>query len=178
MDIQKAQDLFVHMLGVQYNSDQKVSRFLTEAAKEAEDPQVKSVVEQLATAKQQMVQNDEKAFKAIGMQPTAAESKLADRLIDEHKQNLSEIRRPEFKALYVLWSVRTAMGIHHARYSMLTRMARLSGNQQLFQPLDENYKMEQNVVNKWDQAADQIAQRVFGGGAGTWQQPYAGGPTS
>jgi ferritin-like metal-binding protein YciE len=177
MDIQKAQDLFVHMLGVQYNADQKCVRFLSEVSKNVEDPQVKSALEQWANGKQQQVQNLEKCFRAIGMQPRTSESMIAESIFNEYRQNVSQIRLPAVKTLYTLTVARDIMGIFVGRYAILTRMARMSGNDQLWQPLEQNLQMEQGIATKWDQWVDRAVQQVSTG-AGPWIQPYAGGPSA
>jgi ferritin-like metal-binding protein YciE len=157
--IESPRELFVHKLGVALTMEETILGTLEEIAEKANDPQLKQNLRQHHRETQQQVQNLERAFEALGVEPESQPSPTINGLEKEGEQNLRDVDNSLNDAVILSGVVETEA--HEiAVYDVLITHASAMGEEDIVALFQENLEQEQATLKKAREATKKLAQRV------------------
>lgn len=128
MSIQNAQDLFVTVLSDLHQREQKALQFWQEMSRQAQNEEIKEILDTRAHLTRQSISNLEECFKILGKQPVTTSGRVHDVVVENFRETLDEIQEPRLKGLYVLHAIREVVQFHISEYVTLATMAEVMGN--------------------------------------------------
>ncbi len=129
MAIQNAEDLFLTMLSNVRSREERVQQILGELSQQAEDPDVKQMLETRSFIQKEVISNLDECFRQIGrqpMQPTGAE--VRETFVEDFRRVINEIQQPALRAIYAYHKASEVVQWHAASYAALTAMADVTGH--------------------------------------------------
>lgn len=139
MAIQSGEDLVMAMMNNLYTSETRLTQFLEELSREAQDKEVKDVLSVRAMLSKQNIANLDECFRLMGKQPSKNESRFAEVLKEDFQREFQTIQNPALKALYVLAQVRRVQNFHLAEYRSLATIARVMDRPAIAVLLEHNW---------------------------------------
>jgi ferritin-like metal-binding protein YciE len=133
---------------------------LPELLGEVSDPELSAALSEHLAQTKGHVANVERAFEAVGAEPSSDHSPPFVGLKDQHAQVSGNIKAP---ALGDLWHAGAAIHTEHyeiAAYRQLRLLAQALGNEELERLLGENLGEEEQALSRLEQAADAISGRA------------------
>jgi ferritin-like metal-binding protein YciE len=160
MPLQTPLDLFLHEMGDIYDAEQRIAQILPTLASEATDTQAQSAYQQHLTETQQQIQNLEQCFQALGTQPTRQTCAAVAGLKQEHDTFLKEQPTDQVLGLFDLGAAAKTEHYEIASYQGLIEQAKLLGQQQCAQLLQQNLQQEQAMLQRVTQLSQQLGQQA------------------
>jgi ferritin-like metal-binding protein YciE len=135
---------------------------LPELLGQVSDPELTAALADHLAQTKRHVTNLERAFRAVGAEPSSNHSPAFVGLKDQHSELAGSIKAP---ALADLWHASAAIHTEHyeiAAYRQLRRLAEPLGNQELDRLLAENLGEEEQALDRLEQAAGDLSRRSPG----------------
>src|SRR5207244_8071456 len=157
--IESPRELFVHKLGAALTMEETILGTLEETAEKANDPQLKQNLRQHHRETQQQVQNLERAFPALGVEPESQPRPTPEGLGQEGEQSLKDVDDSLNDAVILAGVIETEA--HEiAVYDVLITQAEGMGEEDIVALFQENLEQEQATLKKARTATKKLAQRV------------------
>lgn len=135
---------------------------LPELLKQATDPELAAAIADHLAETKQHVTNVERAFEAVGAEPSSDHSPPFVGLKDQHSKIAGNIKSP---VLGDLWHAAAAIHTEHyeiAAYRHLRLLAQALGNEDLDRLLAENLDQEEHALGRLEQTATELGKRSSG----------------
>jgi ferritin-like metal-binding protein YciE len=128
MAIQNPKDLFVTLLSDVRHHEDRTTNFLKEASAHVKDQDIKEALESRVFLKDQTLSSLDRCFDLIGEQPKKLSGKFQEVFVDDFKKELSEIKSPIAKHLFIIAKVNHLMHLRIGEYVALIAMADITGH--------------------------------------------------
>jgi ferritin-like metal-binding protein YciE len=126
--IQNAEDLFVTILSNLRSREDRKQQWLQAMGKEAQDPDVKQIIETRTFVQKEIVGNLDECFRQMGVQPMKPEpSQFKETWIEDFRKERDAIQAPGLKAIYTYHKLSELVDLHRSAYVALIAMADASG---------------------------------------------------
>jgi len=155
MQIDNLEKLFVEQLKDVYNAEKQITRALPRMSKAATDEDLKGAFDQHLRETEKQVERLERIFKDLGKNPQGKRCAGMEGLIEEAKELLNEDVDEEVLDAGLIASAQKVEHYEMAAYGCLKTYARLLGNSDAEQLLEETLNEEKNA----DQLLTEIAER-------------------
>jgi ferritin-like metal-binding protein YciE len=129
MAIQNADDLFLTILSNLHSREDRKQQWLKEMSKDAQDPDVKQILETRTFVQKETVSNLDECFRQLGKQPMKPEpTQFKETWVEDFRRERNEIQSPALKAIYTYHKLSELVDMHRASYVALIAMADVSGH--------------------------------------------------
>jgi len=128
MPISNPRELFVALLSNVRHGTQRTTEIFQELSKVAERPEVKEALEARVFVSEKILATLDQCFKLIGEQPVKFTGRLHDVFVEDFRKELSEIKSPLVRHLFILSKAKQLIHLRIAEYIALIEMADLSGH--------------------------------------------------
>lgn len=128
MPIQNPKDLFIWMLSDVRRREERSGYIAQELLKQAEDPDVKEVLDSWMFMKDKTVSTIDHCFKLLNAQPVSTTGRIHEVFLEDFLKEINEIQNPQVKVLYFLSKLSQMMHLQIGEYQALTAMADISGH--------------------------------------------------
>ena len=135
---------------------------LPELLKQVSDPELTAAIADHLAQTKRHADNVERAFEAVGAEPSSNHSPPFVGLKDQHSEIAGSIKAP---VLADLWHATAAIHTEQyeiAAYRQLRLIAQAIGNDDLDRLLAENLGDEEQALDRLEQATDAMSKRVAG----------------
>jgi ferritin-like metal-binding protein YciE len=156
MAMQTAQDLFLHELGDMYDAEQRIEQMLPNFEKESDNDQVRAALQMHLQQTRQHIQNLDQVFQILGSKPPKVTCAAIQGLKQEHDSFLKENPSPEVLTMFDVGAASKTEHYEIASYQGLIDKARLMGQQQVVQLLQQNLQQEEDMARKCHQLGQQL----------------------
>lgn len=161
MQIRSMDDLFLHGLQDIYTAEKKILQSLPNMAKHAETDELKQALERHKNETQEHVHRLEEVFKMIGQKPKGIACKAIEGIIEEAKQEMSEIEDEAVCDAAILASAQAVEHYEITRYGTLTTWAKELGHNDaanlLHQTLEEEKRTDEMLTQMAKQKINKAA---------------------
>jgi ferritin-like metal-binding protein YciE len=158
--MQTAQDLFIHEMGDMYDAEQRIAQMLPTMAQECNNDEVRSAFQMHEQQTRQQIRNLEQCFQVLGTQPPKTTCAAILGLKQEHDSFLKGQPSADILMMFDLGGASKTEHYEIASYTGLVEKARLMGQQQCAQLLQQNLQQEQEMSKKVDQLGQQLGQQM------------------
>lgn len=170
--------LYMHELSDMLSAEQMIEQTLNKQQGEVHHQDIKQALRMHAEQTRQHIQNLQQVFQILGVQP----QKMTCYGIQGLKQELDSIKdqkpSPDVLDLAVLGADEKVEHYEIASYTMLLEVARLMGEQQVVNLLEQNMRQEEEMARRIQSISTQLGMQVIGAGAAAvraGQQPGTAG---
>lgn len=161
MSMQNPQDLFIHELGDILDAEQKIAQILPVMAQEVNNPEVKSGLEKHQQETLQQIKNLEQCFSLLGTKPEKSNCAAIAGLKQEHDSFLKEKPAENILTMFDLGAAAKTEHYEIASYKGLIDKAKVMGQKQVVQLLQENLKQEEAMAKSVESIAHQLGQQMI-----------------
>jgi ferritin-like metal-binding protein YciE len=158
--MQSPMDLFVHELSDIHQAEQIIAQTLGEAQGLVRNPQLKQALQQHQQETQQQAQNVKRVIEMLGQRPHPVVCHAVEGLRTELKDAQKAKPSPEILEGLVVAGGQKTEHYEIAAYTGLVKKARLMGQTEAAQLLQQNLQQEQQALQKLEQIGDQLAQQM------------------
>lgn len=128
MAIENAKDLFVTLLSNVRQGSENSTTIYKMLSQEADVPEIKEALEARAFVSTKVLNTIDECFKMIGESPTKPSGRLHDVFVEDFRKDLSEIRSPEAKRLFILAKANQLNHLRMGEYVILIEAADKMGH--------------------------------------------------
>jgi len=89
---------------------------------------VKEILDTRIFLTKQSISNIDECFRLLGKQPVPSAVRVDEVVLEEYRSGITEIQKPQLKALYTLHKARELMQVHIGAYKGLIAMAEFMGD--------------------------------------------------
>jgi ferritin-like metal-binding protein YciE len=128
MQARDPKDVFLALLSdVRQNTERSV-KFHQEVIQQAQDPEVKEILESQGLIAEQDLARLDRCFSLIGEKPVKLSGRLQETFVEDFRKEVSEIQSPVAKRLFILAKLSHLAHFRVGEYMALTAAADLTGN--------------------------------------------------
>lgn len=160
MSMQNPQDLFIHELGDILDAEQKIAQILPVMAQEVNNAEVKSGLEKHQQETLQQINNLQECFKLLGIKPEKTNCAAIAGLKQEHDSFLKEKPAENILTMFDLGAAAKTEHYEIASYKGLIDKAKVMGQKQVAQLLQENLKQEEAMAKTVESISHQLSQQM------------------
>ncbi|HYX52617.1 MAG TPA: DUF892 family protein [Candidatus Limnocylindrales bacterium] len=128
MPFKNPKEVFVKLLTDVRESSERMVKFFNEITPLVHEPEIKQALEARAFVYNNMIVTLDQCFKLIGEQPVKLSGKLRETLIENFREELSEIESPVAKKLFILTKLSHVIHLRIGELVALTAAADITGN--------------------------------------------------
>jgi ferritin-like metal-binding protein YciE len=128
MAMQDPKELFVKLLSDVRQNEERTAGILQELSEAVEDPDIREAIESRVFLKNQTISTLDRCFKLIDEQPQKVSGRIQDTFVEDFRRELSEIKGPLARTLYVAAKVNHLIHFRIAEYGALVAMADMTGH--------------------------------------------------
>ncbi len=161
MPITTTQEKFIFQLGAIYDAEQQFLKGQAEMLSGATDPTLKQLIQQHSTETQAQVKNLETIFQAMGQKPSTERCEAAHGLVADGRKLMSEMKTPELRDCVIGAAATKIEHYEIAAYRDVVLGARMMGQQEVLQLLQQNLKQEERTAQLLEQSAPQLAEKAM-----------------
>ena len=161
MPITNMQEKFLHELGDIYDAENRFLRGMQQMVQQAQDPQLKQMIQQHITESEQQAKNLEQAFQLLAKPPKAETCQAAQGLVAEAQTVMQEAQAPAIRDCLIASAAAKNEHYEIASYRGLITGAQQMGRQELAQLLQQNLQQEEQTAQKIEQSAPQLLQKAM-----------------
>ena len=107
---------------------ERAEKIYQEIGEQAQDPQIKEVLEARAFVSEKVLATLDQCFKLIGEKPIQLSGRLQETLLEDFRKELAEIQSPVARRLFVLAKLTHLVHLRIGEYAVLTAAADLAGH--------------------------------------------------
>ena len=148
MTMQKPQELFTHELSDMLDAEQRISKMLPTMVQETEHTEIKAALEHHLGETKQQIANLEQCFQILSEKPESATCFAVDGMRKEHESFLKEKPSTEILTLFNLSGAAKTESYEISSYTGLIDLAKLLGQTQCVQLLEQNLQQEEAMAKK------------------------------
>ncbi len=157
---------FLHELGDIYDAEHRFLKGQQEMLNVASDTQLKSMIQEHMQQSQQQIQNLDRVFAEMGLQPKAVTCDAAMGLVTEAQKTVQEAADQSVRDCLIDGALDKVEHYEIASYRGLLTGAKYLGQQQLnaqniSQLLQQNLQQEEQTAQKLEQTAPQLLQKAM-----------------
>jgi ferritin-like metal-binding protein YciE len=121
-------DVFLALLSdVRQNTERSV-KFHQEVTQQAQDPEVKEILESQGLIAEQDLARLDRCFSLIGEKPVKLSGRVQETFVEDFRKEVAEIQSPIAKRLFILAKLSHLAHFRAGEYVALTAAADLTGN--------------------------------------------------
>jgi ferritin-like metal-binding protein YciE len=128
MATQNPKELFVKLLSDVRQHEERTAEILQEMTEAVKDEDIKEMLESRVFLKNQTLNTLDRCFKLIGEQPKKLSDKFHDIFVENFRTELSEIKSPAARLLYVIAKAKHLIHFRMGEYVALIAMADITGH--------------------------------------------------
>lgn len=163
MEMQSLQDLYLDELKDVYNAENQILKALPKMAKKASSEELRQAFELHEEETREQVQRLEQVFKLLGEKPKGKTCKAMKGLVEEGQEMMKEDMEPEVMDAALISSAQRIEHYEIAAYGTLRTYARMLGDQEaaelLQETLDEEGQTDKKLTKLATRGINQRAKR-------------------
>lgn len=128
MPFKNPKEVFVKLLTDVRESSERMVKFFNEIIPLVQEPEIKQALEARAFVYNNMIGTLDQCFKLIGEQPVKLSGKFREILIENFREELSEIESPVAKKLFILSKLSHLVHLRIGELVALTAAADMTGH--------------------------------------------------
>lgn len=161
MSIQTSQEKFMHELGDIYDAEHRFLKGQQKMAQQATDPTLKAGIERHIAETEQQIKNLDQVFQVLGAKPKAVPCEAAKGIVAEAESGMKEAKTPELIDCMIGAAASRVEHYELAAYRGLLVDAKLMGQQEVTQLLQQNLQQEEQTAMTLEQNAPKLAQKAM-----------------
>lgn len=162
MAIGSSQQMFTEELADMYNAEHQIVSALQQMIPQAADQQLKSLFETHLNQTKEQIQRLDQVWKLLGQQPQQVTCEGMQGILAEGKKDIKEAQSDSLRDCLMAGGADKVEHYEISSYNSLITDARLMGQQQIVQLLQDNLKQEEWMNQQLMQSAPQLAQKAMG----------------
>ena len=154
-----ARDLLLYKLRVVYAAEKTIEGMLPKLAREAHNEELRTGFERHLEETREQVRNVERAFELLGEKPQRGKAPVAEALELEHKGFAGEASDDVLPEVLDMVALGSAVATEHheiAAYESVLTLAESLGARELVEPLEQNLRQEQNMLQQVQRLAKRL----------------------
>jgi ferritin-like metal-binding protein YciE len=128
MPVENPKELFVMLLSNVRQGAENATTIYQMMSQAAENQDIKEALEARAFVSNKVLSTLDECFKIIGEHPTKTSGRLHDVFVEDFRKELTEIKSPEARHLYILAKAHHLNNIRMGEYVVLIEAADLTGH--------------------------------------------------
>lgn len=128
MAMENPKELFVTLLSDVRQNEERTTEILKEMSESVQDKDIKEALESRVFLKNQILSTLDRCFSLIGEKPKKLSNRLHDIFAEDFRKELSEIKSPVAKALFVAAKANHLIHLRMGEYVVLIAMADITGH--------------------------------------------------
>ena len=128
MAVKDPKDVFLTLLSDVRQNTERSTKFYSEVSQQAQDPDVKEILQSRAMISEQALARLDQCFNLIGEKPVKLSGRLQEVFVEDFRREFAEIQSPAAKKLFVLAKVSHLTQFRIGEYVALTAAADLTGH--------------------------------------------------
>ena len=128
MSVNSPQEMFVLLLSDVRRKTERSIDFYLEAAKLAEEPEIKEAIDARAFVAQKSLDKIDEAFRLINQKPVTLSGRTEEVFVEDFRRELAEIKSPVVRRLFVLSKLMHLTHWRIGEYVVLVAAADMTGN--------------------------------------------------
>ncbi len=161
MAMQTANDLFLHELGDMYDAEQRIEQTLPTLEQEAANDQVRQAFSMHLQQTREHIRNLDQVFQILGTKAPKVTCMAIQGLKQEHDTFVKEGPSQQVLTMFDIGAASKTEHYEIASYQGLIEKARLMGQHQIVQLLEQNLKQEEEMARKCEQLGKQLGQQAM-----------------
>lgn len=162
MAIKNLNEKFIHDLGDIYDAEHRFLEAQQEMLQQANNPTVKTLLQEHIGQTQQQIKNLEQAYSILGEKPKRVKCDAAAGLVSEGQKGMKEASsNPAVLDCVIAGAAAKVEHYEVASYRGLIEGARIMGQDQVLQLLQQNLQQEEQTAQRVEQSTPQLLQQAM-----------------
>lgn len=162
MAIKNLNEKFIHELGDIYDAEHRFLEAQQEMLSQANNPTVKTLLQEHIGQTEQQIKNLEQAYSILGEKPKRVKCDAAAGLVSEGQKTMKEAaNNPAILDCVIAGAAAKVEHYEVASYRGLIEGARIMGQDQILQLLQQNLQQEEQTAQRVEQSTPQLLQRAM-----------------
>ncbi len=161
MPIKTTQEKFLHELGDILDAEDRFLKGQREMAEQATDTTLKKGLQTHIGETEQQIKNLEQVFSVLGEKPKKEKCDGAHGLVTEAQKSLAEAGTPELRDCLIGAAATKNEHYEIASYRGLIEGARLMGQDQIVELLQQNLQQEEKTAQLLESSAPELLQKAM-----------------
>ena len=162
MAINNLNEKFIHDLGDIYDAEHRFLEAQQQMVQQAKNPTVKTLLQEHITQTEQQIQNLEQVYSTLGEKPKRIKCDAATGLVSEGQKLMKETSgNPALLDVAMTGAQAKVEHYEVACYRGLIEGARIMGQDQVLQLLQQNLQQEEQTAKRVEQSIPQLLQQAM-----------------
>jgi ferritin-like metal-binding protein YciE len=162
MAIKNLNEKFIHELGDIYDAEHRFLEAQQEMLSQANNPTVKTMLQEHIEQTEQQIKNLEQAYSTLGEKPKRVKCDAAAGLVSEGQKTMKEAAgNPAILDCVIAGAAAKVEHYEIASYRGLIEGARIMGQDQVLQLLQQNLQQEEQTAKRVEQNVPQLLQQAM-----------------
>ena len=160
MPISNTQELFLHELSEIYDAEHRFVEGQQEMAQNATDGKLESVIREHLEQTRLHARNLEEVFDKLGQEPRSETNEVAQGLVSEAQEGIQEAQGDALRDCVIDAAVIKVEHFEMGSYRSLITGARLMGQTEIVDLLEQNLRQEEETAQIAEQSAQELLQKA------------------
>jgi ferritin-like metal-binding protein YciE len=161
MAVQSPTELFLEEMGSMYTAEQMILQMLPQLAKESNNSQATNAFQMHEQETRQHIQNLEQCFQILGQRPPQKDCYAVAGLKQDHDAFVKKNPSPDVLTAFDLGAADKTEYLEMASYKGLIEKAKVMGQSEVAQLLQQNYQQEQAMAQRVEQISMRVSQELM-----------------